>query len=92
MISWNINTKPFMCGDFNIYIFEQNQYVNDYMNIIASNDFVSGVNQPTRVTDSTSTQLDHFIYRYVPNCETEVLLHQSFSDHYQIQISWNKNK
>ena len=87
--SWSSNTKPFIiCGDFNINIFEQNHYVNDYMNIIASNGFVLGVNEPTRVTHSTSTRLDHFIYRNVPNCETEVLLHQSFSDHYPIQLSW----
>ena len=58
------------------------------MNIIASNGFVLGLNEPTRVTHSISTCLDHSIYRNVPNCETEVLLHQSFSDHYPIQLSW----
>ena len=53
------NTKPFIiCGDFNINIFEQKHYVNDYINIIASNGFVFGIKEPTRVTQSTSTCLD----------------------------------
>ena len=87
--SWSSNTKPFtICGDFNIKIFEQNYYVNDYMNTIASNGFVFGLNETTRETHSTSTCLEHFIYRNVPDCETEVLLHQGFSDHYPIQLSW----
>ena len=80
--SWSSNTKPFIiCSDFKINIFEQNHYVNDYMNIIASYGFVFGANEPTRATHTTSTCLDHFIYRNVPDCETKVLLHQSFSDH-----------
>ena len=56
------------------------------MNIIASNGFLFGINEPTRVTHSTSTCLDHFIYQNVPDCETEVLRQQSFSDHYPVQL------
>ena len=58
------------------------------MKIIASDGFVFGINEPTRGTHSTSSCLDHFIYRNVPDCETKVLLHQSFSDHCPIQLSW----
>ena len=53
--SWSSNAKPFIiCSDFSINIFEQNHYVNDYINMIASNGFVFGVNEPTRVTHSIS--------------------------------------
>ena len=81
--SWSSKTKAFtICGDFNINISEQNRYVNNYRNKIkASNGFAFGVNEPTRVTHNTSTCLHHFVYRNVPDCGTQFLLHQSFSDH-----------
>ena len=88
-----LNQKLFICCDYNSKFVEQNHYIHEKFNKIASNSFVAVVHEPTRVTHSTyrtSICLDHFIYRNVPNCEMHVLLHQKFSDHYRIQLSWCK--
>ena len=87
------NTKPFIiCGDFNINIFEQKHYVNDYINIIASNGFVFGINEPTRVTHSTSTCLDlskcNWLWNRGPATSK---LFRSLPDSTQLESS-NKNK
>ena len=76
--------KPFLiCGDFNINTLEQNLLVENYQNCIAANGFEIFCNTPTRVTESTSSSIDHFIFQNL-NGDAEVLEHQNFSDHYPI--------
>ena len=50
--SWSGSQKLFISGYFNINIFEQNQFINDYTNLIASNNFVSGIKEAARVAFS----------------------------------------
>lgn len=37
--------------------------VNDYLNVLSSNGYISYINKPTRVTDTSATTLDHVFVR-----------------------------
>ena len=80
---------PFViCGDFNIDLSKVNQLSNNYLNCIFSNGFELGDTKGTRVTDTTNTCLDHFIYQNLTETDHQVLEYQNFSDHFPIFLQW----
>ena len=77
-----------ICGDFNIDIAKVNQLSNNYLNCIFSNGFELGDTKGTRVTDTTNTCLDHFIYQNLTETDHQVLENQNFSDQFPILLQW----
>ena len=76
-----------ICGDFNINILKNNLLTQKYINSIHSNGFSITPSEPTRVTNSSATCIDHFIYQnLIADCE--ILDNQSFSDHYPVLLRW----
>ena len=74
-----------ICGDFNIT--KNNLLTQKYINSIHSNGFSRTPSELTRVTNSSATCIDHFIYQnLIADCE--ILDHQSFSDHYPVLLRW----
>ena len=58
------NTKIYLVGDFNIDIASSSSasnFATDYINLLASNDYFPLVTLPTRVTETSSTVIDHII-------------------------------
>ena len=84
----NSLSKPFvLCGDLNIDTVQQNQLTKDFLNCITSNSFKLANFEPTRVTESSSTCLDHFIYQNLKSIKVETLEHENFSDHYPVLLT-----
>ena len=85
----NFNSKTFptvICGGFNIDALADNLLTQN-VNTINSNCFRLLPNEPTRVTDSSVSCIDHFIQNLISNCI--ILERQSFSDHYPVLFKWN---
>jgi len=72
-------------GDININILETNsRIVNEYLAIAGRNGFTSYINGPTRVTEITSTCIDHY---FVSACQNQskcygFILQNTITDHY----------
>ena len=84
------HSDPFIvCGDFNINTLQENQLTINYLNAINSNGFEYFASEPTRVSLTTSTCLDHFIYQNIANPNSTVLEQETISDHYPILLDWS---
>ena len=82
-------TPIIICGDFNINILEENLLIKNYFSVIDSNGFEIGPMEPTRVTEKSSTCLDHFIYQNVSKSEISVLQPEEIADHYPTVFHWS---
>ena len=80
--------KVLICGDFNINTLLDNQLSVNYINSIISNGFeIFGI-EPTRVSATSSTCIDHFIYKNLSDARTKVMQYEEIADHYPILIIW----
>ena len=80
-------TPTLACGDFSINILKNNLLSQKYINSIHSNGFSITPSEHTRVTNSSATCIDQFIYqKLIADCE--ILDHQSFSYHYPVLLRW----
>ena len=80
--------KVLICGDFNINTLLDNQLSTNYINGIISNGFeIFGI-EPTRVSATSSTCIDHFIYKNLSDAKTKVMQYEEIADHYPILIIW----
>ena len=80
--------KVLICGDFNINTLLDNQLSTSYINSIISNGFeIFGI-EPTRVSATSSTCIDHFIYKNLSDARTKVMQYEEIADHYPILIIW----
>ena len=82
-------TPILICGDFNINILEENLLIKNYLSVIDSNGFEIGPMEPTRVTEKSSTCLDHFIYQNLSESEISVLQEEEVADHYPTVFHWS---
>ena len=64
--------------------------VDTYLNSIAANGFDIFCDNPTRVTETSSSSLDNFLFQKIK--EGQVLQHQKFSDHYPVQFKFRIHK
>ena len=74
-----------LIGDININILETGKLINDYLNILSENGFISMLNIPTRVTDISETCIDHIFVK--TNSSIPVVtarLIYELTDHYPI--------
>ena len=76
-----------VCGDMNLDISSRNRLTQSYLNRIEANNFNIKPLEATRVTLSSKTCLDHFIYQNLFNEKVEVLEMQgNNADHYPVKI------
>lgn len=82
----NVNLVKFVTGDININIMDRrDNLVNEYLNLMAINGYMSLVNKPTRVTRTSSSCLDHMFVG--PNVTEDFLTFiatTAISDHYSV--------
>ena len=83
------NSSPIIiCGDFNIDTLVNNLVSQKYTNIIESNGFDFLIENPTRITDSSATCIDHFIARDIDISMAKVLDEQNVTDHCPIVLEF----
>lgn len=87
------NIEIFM-GDININILnKQEQYVNNYLSILAENGLFPYVNKPTRVTENTNSIIDHIFVRkdkhfHLRNTGlNSYIFETNITDHYAVMLS-----
>ena len=60
----NDNTTTIIAGDFNIDLIDsQNTHVEQYVDTILQNSFIPCITIPTRITDHSTTLLDHILLK-----------------------------
>jgi len=76
--------KNIILGDINIDVRKKNKNAKKYIDILSQHNVKQIINEPTRVTDSTQTIIDHLI----TNIETIQwqINKDSVSDHFMIEI------
>ena len=80
------NIKLFVLGDLNFDISGTNRtsIASNYLNIIQSYGLLPLITKPTRVTETTSTILDHILTINVHHCILPGIIQYDLSDHYPI--------
>ena len=94
----NRKQHVYIIGDVNINFLKYNEHANteDYLNMLYSNNFLPLITKPTRLTDHSSTLIDH-IYTNAPiqNTTSGIAL-ADISDHLPVfcicNVSTSKNK
>jgi len=83
------NKHYIIAGDLNINIMDAN-LSNDYLHIMASNNFISCINNFTRVTNTTKSCIDHIFTKNIDiHCINSFILECSITDHYGTIIQFN---
>lgn len=83
------NKRFIIAGDLNINIMDTN-VSSDYLNIMASNNFISCINNFTRVTNTTKSCIDHIFTKNIDiHCINSFILECSITDHYGTIIQFN---
>ena len=82
------DTPFIICGDLNINTKEDNLMIKNYRNVISSNGFELEAEQATRITEKTSTCLDHCFHQNLFESSFELLEHENISDHLPILLKW----
>lgn len=92
----NKSCNSIVCGDLNINILKNTLISTEYLNIMSSNDFISCINNYTRVYNTSQSCIDHiFIRNIVTDNTNSFILKSDITDHYAtiiyIQNSNNLN-
>jgi len=82
--------KGIIMGDFNINLLLESTVVEEYKNIIAQNAFLSIVNIPTRVTETSKTLLDHILTNILSADIKPSVLQCNLSDHFPTLMQVSK--
>lgn len=88
------NMCELFVGDININISEESDInVNRYLNVMTQKGYVSCINEPTRVTQCTSTLLDHLFLKFKHTNFAEddiipIVFKACITDHYPIGLSF----
>lgn len=87
---YKFDKNMFILGDMNINLLDENAIVDRYTVSLASWGFQSLVNEPTRVTDRSSTCLDHVFARVVDQSVVDcgsAVWHAHITDH-SMTVLW----
>lgn len=78
-------------GDININILDNNDYSEEYLNILAENGYISTINTYTREQRNSKSCIDHLFLKTEISLElfTPIVLHSCISDHYPIILQIN---
>lgn len=83
------NKRYIIAGDLNINIMDAN-LSNDYLNIMAINNFISCINNFTRVTNTTKSCIDHIFTKNIDkHCINSFIPECSITDHYGTIFQFN---
>jgi len=81
----SVNDKVIICGDMNINILENSSDVSNYLNILASFNFISCIDSYTRVTDSTMSCIDHIFIRNIDISKANsFVIKTDITDHFSL--------
>lgn len=84
------NEKVIYVGDINIDLLAQDNITHEYLNLMGSKGFCCCLEKPTRVTNVSSSCLDHFFYRSYTNLKTSyetAIIKTYISDHFASVLS-----
>lgn len=59
-----ISNNTIYVGDANLNLFDQSQCIQKYHNLLNNNGFLSLINSPTRITNSSRTCIDHIFVKH----------------------------
>ena len=76
-----LKNDTILCGDFNIDTIIESKDKSDYEKLLLAFDFKRQNFEPTRVTPTSATCLDHIVTSYQINTET---IKTTISDHYTV--------
>ena len=88
------NKTVCITGDINIDALkvDKNDNIDNYFNSVHSFGFKNSVMVPTRITEKSSTLIDHFYYNTLQNEIFTSIVLSDISDHFPILISIKKSK
>lgn len=81
-------------GDFNLNILnKQSITISNYLNLMYNNGFTSLVNEPTRITQNSSSCIDHIFIRHRKiNCFTPAIFDINLTDHCMLGLKFEVDK
>lgn len=90
------NKVCLFAGDMNIDVLDLNDNcTNHYLNVMAQNGFLSCVNEPTRVTSTSQTCIDHMFVRRpskIHNLDLiPVIVQSDVTDHYAVVLQFRQS-
>ena len=85
------NKKVFLIGDMNINLSHPyQQTATDYLNLLHSNGYIPIITTPTRVTDNSSTIIDHIITNDYVHSLSPGVIKSDLTDHFPIFCNISK--
>ena len=86
-----LNKEVILLGDFNFNLLQSNTQSKTWVRTISSLHLNQIIDQPTRVTDTSETLIDH-VYTNVPgNIIEHTVPHYTISDHYPVCVTRKLN-
>ena len=82
----------FLCGDFNIDILKANTITDSFLNTLQLQNLFKSINQPTRISNNSSTLIDNIFYNGHFSYISSGILQYEFTDHLPIFILMKLNK
>ena len=81
-----------ICGDLNIDIRKQNNLAAGYQSAITSNIFSLLSDLPTRITEYSSTCVNHFIIKDFRDLSIKIIDNETISDHFTFYLEYFQNR
>lgn len=81
-------TEKVLIGDLNIDLMEDTITTNGYLNVLAAYGYISTIKIPTRITETTSTCIDHCFIKSNRSTENWIaaVIENNITDHFPIAI------
>lgn len=78
-----------IAGDININIKSQNEITDEYLDTMSEYDFVSAINEYTRIQSNSQSCIDHFFIKTLKdkNDLLPIILKTNITDHFPIMLS-----
>lgn len=86
----NSSNIEILLGDININLLKENEWTNNYINLLGSYGFISYINKNTRVDGNTCSNIDHIFINKQNNNKLKLLpfiLDISITDHYATSLN-----
>ena len=79
-----------LAGDFkiNVMSFEQNQKLQHFVNLIFQFGLVTTINKPTRVSNTTISEIDHIITNSINKNDSKTVIIRTYICSLSIQIGF----
>ena len=87
------NKKIYIFGDFNMNLFcyDSNNYVRDFVDSFHSNNLINLIDKPTRVSNTSATLLDQIWTNDYNSCINSGIVHNNISDHFPVFAAFTYN-